>query len=91
MITPEQLGNIEQLRKNVLELVQKGVSDEYLLTTYNQVLRVLNTRLPKIRVRVDSSSLKAESKGIVTAQRNSLRKKKTVSSGATQNPSQKSA
>lgn len=90
-ITTEQVKDVEQLRSTVHSLISKGVPDEYLLATYNQILRRLDTRLPVIRQRADGKTLKEESRNLVKQQRQALNGKGAASSGASQTTKQKAS
>lgn len=81
MVTPEQVKDVEQLRVSVHTLLSKGVSDEYLLATYNGILRRLDDRLPKLRQRADGKSLKAESVRLVKQQRANMKSKSSATPG----------
>jgi hypothetical protein len=82
MITPEQVQDVVQLRASVHALISKGVGDEYLLATYNGIVRRLDDRLPKIRQRSEGKTLKEESRNLVKQQRAGMGRK----SGETPRP-----
>ncbi|EFH86420.1 hypothetical protein [Ktedonobacter racemifer] len=90
-ITPQQLTQVEQFRKNILDTVNQGVEDEYLLATYNGLLRHLDKRLPAIKHRVEGNSYKNESREIVRRQRQARGQKTGASSGNAQGSAQKTA
>lgn len=74
-ITDAQVEEVKKLRSDVHALISKGITDEYLLATYNGVLRRLDDRLPRIRQRAEGKSLKEESRAVIKAQREALRSK----------------
>lgn len=74
-ITDEQVKDVEKLRSDVLALISNGVTDEYLLATYNSILRRLDERLPRIRQIAESRSLKEETRALVNKQREAMRRK----------------
>ncbi len=74
-ITNEQVKDIEKLRSDVHALISKGQADEYLLATYNGIVRRLDERLPRIRQRAEGKILKEESRELVRKQRESFRGK----------------
>lgn len=90
-ITQDQLTKVEQLRKSVLDIVNQGVEDEYLLATYNGLLRQLDKRLPAIKHRVEGNTYKNESREIVRRQRQTRGQKTGASSGKSPGSAQKSA
>ncbi|GCE18685.1 hypothetical protein [Dictyobacter kobayashii] len=90
MITPEQVKDVEQLRSTVHGLI-KGTSDEYLLATYNGILRRLDERIPKIKTRAEGKSMKLESREIIRQQREAMRQKNVAPAGRPQTSSQKTA
>lgn len=79
-ITNEQVKDVEQLRTSVHALISKGVNDEYLLATYNGILRRLDERLPKIKTRAEGQTMKQESREVIRKQREAMRKKNGTSS-----------
>jgi hypothetical protein len=83
-ITAEQLTALEQHRKNLLATVQAGISDEYLLATYNRVLRILDARLPRIQTLVNTGTLKQERRTVVNQARQGLGKNGTSPQGKPQ-------
>jgi hypothetical protein len=91
LITQEQLTDVEKLRKDVLALVAKGVTDEYLLATYNGITRRLDERLPNIRKRVEGNTLKQESRTIVKQQREAMKHKTGAAGSRPPSSTQKSA
>jgi hypothetical protein len=91
MITSEQVKDIEQLRGTVHGMISKGVTDEYLLATYNGILRRLDERLPKIRQRAEGKTLKEESRQLVRQQREALSRKNGTTVGTSQASSQKAS
>lgn len=90
-ITNEQVKDVEQLRGSVHSLISKGVTDEYLLATYNGILRRLDDRLPRIRQRAEGKTLKEESRQLVRQQRDNLARKGTASTSAAQASRQKAS
>lgn len=74
-ITSEQVKDVEKLRSDVHALISKGVTDEYLLATYNGIVRRLDDRLPRIRQRAEGKTLKEESRELVRKQREAFRGK----------------
>jgi hypothetical protein len=90
-ITNEQVKDVEQLRTSVHGLVSKGVTDEYLLATYNGIIRRLDDRLPKIRQRAEGKSLKEESRKLVRQQREALSRKSGAGSTTARPSSQKAS
>lgn len=90
-ITNEQVKDVEGLRSNVHSLISKGVADEYLLATYNGILRRLDTRLPTIRKIADGQTLKQESRTLVKQQREALKQKKASGSASSQTSRQKAS
>lgn len=90
-ITPEQVKDVEQLRTSVHNLISKGVADEYLLATYNGIVRRLDDRLPKIRERAEGRTLKEETRTLVRQQREAARRKGAGTSQAPRSSSQKAS
>ncbi|GHO54785.1 hypothetical protein [Ktedonobacter robiniae] len=90
-ITEQQLTQVEQLRKNILDTVKQGVEDEYLLATYNGLLRHLDKRLPAIKHRVEGNTYKNESRAIVRSQRQARGQKTGASSSKSQGSGQKAS
>jgi hypothetical protein len=90
-ITPEQVKDVEQLRSSVHSLIAKGISDEYLLATYNGIARRLDDRLPNIRKRAEGKDLKKETRELVRQQREAARNKNASSSGASASSSKKAS
>jgi len=74
-ITDEQVKDVEKLRTDIHALIGKGITDEYLLATYNGVVRRLDDRLPQIRQRAEGKTLKAETRELVRKQREAARNK----------------
>jgi hypothetical protein len=74
-ITNDQVKDVETLRSSVHALISKGLTDEYLLATYNGIVRRLDERLPRIRQRAEGKTLKEESRELVRKQRESFRGK----------------
>ncbi len=74
-ITNDQVKDVETLRSSVHALIDKGGADEYLLATYNGIVRRLDDRLPRIRQRAEGKTLKEETREKVRKQRESLRSK----------------
>lgn len=74
-ITSDQVKDVEKLRSDVHALITKGLTDEYLLATYNGIVRRLDERLPRIRQRAEGKTLKEETRELVRKQRESLRSK----------------
>ncbi len=91
MITSEQVKDLEQLRKTVHDLISKGIADEYLLATYNGMVRHLDKRLPNIRKLAEGKALIEESRNLVRQQRQALGNKHGATTNRPPTPSQKSA
>src|SRR5579859_2117343 len=60
-ITQQDYSTLEQVRTNLLDNM-KGVSDEFVLATYNRLTRTLDRRLPQIETRLKQAEKKAETK-----------------------------
>jgi hypothetical protein len=90
-ITPEQVKDVEQLRTTVHGLISKGITDEYLLATYNGLARRLDDRLPKIRERAEGKNLKVETRNLVRQQREAAKGKGNGASHASRSSAQKAS
>jgi len=90
-ITLEQVKDVEKLRSDVHALIAKGITDEYLLATYNGIVRRLDDRLPRIRQRAEGKTLKEESRELVRQQRASLRGKGGPAASASTSSTKKTA
>jgi dsRNA-specific ribonuclease len=91
MITPEQVKDVEQLRASVHSLIAKGITDEYLLATYNGIARRLDDRLPNIRKRAEGKDLKKETRELVRQQREATRNRTASSSGPASSSTRKAS
>jgi hypothetical protein len=91
MISTEQVNDVQQLRASVHALIAKGVTDEFLLATYNGILRRLDERLPKIRERAEGKTLKEESRKVVRQQRDALKRKGAGGAGGAQASTRKAS
>lgn len=73
-ITPEQVKDVEKLRSDVRTLIANDqVNDEYLLATYNGIVRRLDERLPHIRRRAEGKALKDETRELARKKREAVR------------------
>jgi hypothetical protein len=90
-ITNDQVKDVEKLRADVHSLISKGLTDEYLLATYNGIVRRLDDRLPRIRQRAEGKTLKEETRELVRKQREAVRNKSGQATATPASSSKKSA
>ncbi len=91
-ITQQQLDTLDKHRKDLLATVEAGLGgDEYLIATYNRLIKTCNDRIPVIRRMVEKGSLRQESKTIIDKARTPAGKNGTAASTKTQGTQQKAS
>ncbi len=71
-ITTVDHTTLDQYRASMLDSM-KTVNDEYVLATYNRLVRILDRRLPQIKVRLEQVDKKDERKLAAVAGKESVR------------------
>jgi hypothetical protein len=83
-ITAQDHTTLDQYRTSLLDSM-KSVSDDYVLATYNRLVRTLDRRLPQIETRLKQFDKKQERQAAALAGKESVKQATAAARAAKQN------